>query len=240
MSKLRCSRRTPGTDHSRPGPSLRTPTRLHKPSRIPLRLLQLALAQRLEVPRRRLPPQAHVSSRTSTQTRDRIRRRRRPRHVLTPWAVPALPEFIRVIAPRDGRAADVAWQAGALVDPHAFGGIQRETRAALAAIAVEAHQLSRLRDETCQRRVVEIRDLRPRGHALEEQRLALEDVADPRDRPLIEERGRDVALGRARAPPAERLVRVELVADDVRPEFRQDGVERDLARRHQLDDRRPE
>src|SRR5581483_12176760 len=93
----------------------------------------------------------------------------------------------------DARPAHVARQARALVDPHALPRVQPEVRPALPAVAVEADERPRVLDDLPQLLVVEVAHPRPGRGAREEERLDLEHVADPGDRALIEERGRDVA-----------------------------------------------
>src|SRR5439155_7851118 len=87
--------------------------------------------------------------------------------------------------------------------------------------------------------IAEIADGRPRRELREEQRLDLEDVADPRDDALIEERRRDVAV-LLLAESAQRLVRIELIADDVRSKATDDAMQSELLRGEELDDRRME
>src|SRR5437867_3744583 len=69
-------------------------------------------------------------------------------HVLAMRAVPGLAHVLAGMpAVFDARAADVARQSRALVDPHAIGRIEAEARAPLAAAAVQADELSRLCDD---------------------------------------------------------------------------------------------
>jgi hypothetical protein len=55
----------------------------------------------------------------------------------------------------------VARKTGALVDPHALARVQREARAPVAAVPVQADELSRVTDYLAQLLVVEVADLRP-------------------------------------------------------------------------------
>src|SRR5512132_3888506 len=102
---------------------------------------------------------AGARSASRVEARERFGGGRCPLHVLTLRAVPALAELVRVITPRDRRAAHVAWETRAFVDPHALRRVQCETSATLAAAAIEAHQLSRLHHQSSDGDVVELGDL---------------------------------------------------------------------------------
>src|SRR5439155_1653456 len=86
----------------------------------------------------------------------------------------------------------------------------RNITSAPAAVAVATHEIARGLQDRLERPVVQVAHFRPRPHAGEEEDLVLVLVADPRERALIEERGRDVALGLG-AHAADPLGEVEAV-----------------------------
>src|SRR5438128_1013059 len=176
------------------------------------------------------PPRAGGASADSrwrgSTARDRLR------HLLAARAVPALAELARVIAPRDSAAARVAGQPGPLLHPDELTRIQREARAAGPAVAVSPHEIARDVEDPQERGVFEVADRCPRRDPREEKDLVLVLVPDPRERPLIQERGGDVAVGsRAQAPQG--FGGIEAIRDHVRTELRDDSVQRELAGREE-------
>src|SRR5205814_2791755 len=164
---------------------------------------------------------------------------RHGRDALTRPAVPGLAHLVRMPTRFDHRPADVARESGPLVHPHPLAGIEAEVRAPLATVAVQADQPARVAHDLAQPGIVEVPYPGPRRGAREEQRLDLEDVPDARDRVLVEERRRDVAVV-VRTEPSDRLVHIELVTDDVGPEPAHDAVQPQLLLGEQLDDGRVE
>src|SRR5437660_3251522 len=149
-------------------------------------------------------------------------------------AVVAATEFARMVAPGDRRAALVARLSGALLDPDELPSIEREARPPRSTLAIAPQEVSGDVEHVTQRIVVEIRDASPRPHTREKERLVLDLIPDPRDGALVEESGGDVAF-RSCLQPAEGLDHVEAVRDHVGAELRHHGMERELARGHELD-----
>lgn len=97
------------------------------------------------------------------------------------------------------------------------------------------------RDEPIERHIVQLPDGGERIDALGEQRLVAPDVADPRDRPLIEKCRRDRRAGPGRiAQPSARLGEMAgspIVIEEIRAERGERRVDRGGARLEQLNDR---
>src|SRR5436309_1330501 len=161
----------------------------------------------------------------------------RPRGLLTSRAVVALTQLAGVLADLDRRPAFVAGQASPLLDRPELAAVEDKARAPWPAVAISPQKLARCSYDPTQLVVVEVGDLRPWPGTRQVQSLVLYLVADAGEGPLIEEGSRDVAV-RLRAQAAKPLVHVEVVRDHIGPELGNDWMERDLARRHELDHRR--
>ena len=108
-------------------------------------------------------------------------------------------------------------------------------------VDVGTHQAPGGRDQALQRRIVERSDGHERGDALDPEDLVLVDVADPGQRPLVQQRHRDLEVGALRCP--ESLVRlggVEIGRDQIGTQPRERRVEALAARLEELHDRRIE
>ena len=111
----------------------------------------------------------------------------------------------------DQRAASSARTTGPAVDPQRLAGrrrvaVRRRPFRAAATVGVGEQQPSGGCDESSQGPVVQLADRRPRVDPLDEQDLALVDVADAGQRPLVDERLADRPTGtRWLAQPADRL-----------------------------------
>src|SRR2546423_10331026 len=113
----------------------------------------------------------------------------------------ALAELVRVKADVDRGPAFVAGEPAALLHRTELAAIERETRTPRATIAIAPQEIPRGEDDATKLGVVEVRDLRPRPRARDEERLVLDLVPDARQGALVEECRRDLTVGLCAEPP---------------------------------------
>src|SRR5439155_11955348 len=140
-----------------------------------------------------------------------------PRRRLAGRAVVAPAELVGVEADVDRRPAFVARHAPPLLHGAELPAIEHKTRAPRPAVAISPQKLARGQDDPAELVVVDLADLRPRPGASDEQRLVLDLVPDARKGALVEEGGRDVALGLG-TEAAQAFLEIEVVGDHIRPE----------------------